>query len=45
MFTYARVPGTPLIAVVAPSVDDVLAPWRRRSRIAGVLTLAFGAYS
>jgi diguanylate cyclase (GGDEF)-like protein len=43
MFTYARVPGTPLIAVVAPSVDDVLAPWRRRSRIAGVLTLAFGA--
>ena len=43
MFTYARVPGTPLIAVVAPSVDEVLAPWRRRSRIAGVLTLAFGA--
>ena len=43
MFTYARVPGAPLIAVVAPSVDEVLAPWRRRSRIAGVLTLAFGA--
>jgi len=43
MYTYARVPGTPLIAVVAPSVDDVLAPWRHRSRITGVLTLAFGA--
>ncbi|MFM0735027.1 diguanylate cyclase [Paraburkholderia sediminicola] len=43
MFTYARVPGTPLIAVVAPSVDEALAPWRRRSRIAGGLTLAFGA--
>lgn len=43
MFTYARVPGTPLIAAVAPSVDEVLAPWRRRSTIAGVLTLAFGA--
>ncbi|ASW01658.1 diguanylate cyclase [Paraburkholderia aromaticivorans] len=43
IFTYARVPGTPLIATVAPAVDDVLAPWRRRSRITGVLTLTFGA--
>lgn len=43
MYTYSRVPGTPLIAVVAPAVDDVLAPWRRRSTIVGVLTLAFGA--
>jgi diguanylate cyclase (GGDEF)-like protein len=43
MFTYARVPGTPLIAVVAPAEDEVLAPWRQRSRIAGLLTLAFGA--
>ena len=42
LYTYARVPGTPLIAVVAPAVDDVLAPWWRRSRIAGGLTLAFG---
>jgi Cache domain. len=43
MFTYARVPGTPLIAVVAPAEDEVLAPWRRRSMLAGTLTLAFGA--
>ncbi|HZZ09723.1 MAG TPA: diguanylate cyclase [Paraburkholderia sp.] len=43
MYTYARVPGTPLIAVVAPAVDEVLAPWRHRSQIAGVLTLVFGA--
>lgn len=43
MYTYARVPGTPLIAVVAPSVNEVLAPWRHRSRIAGALTLTFGA--
>jgi diguanylate cyclase (GGDEF)-like protein len=43
MYTYARVPGTPLIAVVAPAVDDVLAPWRHRSSIAGLLTLTFGA--
>ncbi|XUW91050.1 GGDEF domain-containing protein [Burkholderia sp. M6-3] len=43
MFTYAHVPGTSLIAVVAPAVDDVLAPWRRRATISGALTLAFGA--
>ena len=42
MVTYARVPGTPLIAAVAPAVDEVLAPWWHRSRIAGALTLAFG---
>ncbi|CAH2774590.1 MAG: FOG: GGDEF domain [uncultured Paraburkholderia sp.] len=43
MYTYAHVPGTPLIAAVAPSVDEVLAPWQHCSRITGVLTLAFGA--
>ncbi|MDE1182255.1 sensor domain-containing diguanylate cyclase [Paraburkholderia sp.] len=43
MFTYAHVPGTPLIAAVAPAEDDVLAPWRRRSAIVGGLTLCFGA--
>jgi diguanylate cyclase (GGDEF)-like protein len=43
MYTYARVPGTPLIAAVAPAVDELLAPWWHRSRIAGALTLAFGA--
>jgi diguanylate cyclase (GGDEF)-like protein len=43
MYTYARVPGTPLIAAVAPAVDEVLAPWWHRSRIAGALTLTFGA--
>ncbi|EEA00788.1 diguanylate cyclase [Burkholderia sp. H160] len=43
MFTYARVPGTPLIVVVAPAIDDVLAPWQRRSHVAGVLTVGFGA--
>jgi len=43
MYTYARVPRTPLIAVVAPSVDEVLAPWRHRSRITAALTLTFGA--
>ncbi|WP_083654684.1 diguanylate cyclase [Burkholderia sp. SRS-W-2-2016] len=42
MYTYAHVPGTPLIAVVAPALDDVLAPWRQRSDLAGALTVAFG---
>ncbi|WP_233852624.1 diguanylate cyclase [Paraburkholderia sp. HD33-4] len=43
IFTYAHVPGSPLIAVVAPAVDDVLAPWQRRSHVAAVLTVGFGA--
>jgi len=42
MFTFVHVPGTPLIAAVAPAVDDVLSPWRHRAMIAGALTLAFG---
>jgi diguanylate cyclase (GGDEF)-like protein len=43
IYTFARVPGTPLIAAVAPAVDEVLAPWWHRSRIAGAATLTFGA--
>jgi diguanylate cyclase (GGDEF)-like protein len=43
LFTFARVPGTPMIAVVAPALDDVLAEWRRRSLVAGGLTMALGA--
>ncbi len=42
MFTFVHVPGTPLIAAVAPAVDDVLSPWRHRAMIVGALTLAFG---
>jgi diguanylate cyclase (GGDEF)-like protein len=42
IFTFARVPGTPLIVVVAPAVSDVLSAWHRRSMIVGGLTLAFG---
>ncbi len=42
IFTYAHVPGTPLIAVVAPAVNDVLAEWRKRSLIVGGLTMALG---
>ncbi|WP_118180147.1 sensor domain-containing diguanylate cyclase [Paraburkholderia phosphatilytica] len=43
IFTFARVPGTPLIVAVAPAYDDVLQPWRRRSLFVGALTLGFGA--
>ncbi|MEC5404282.1 sensor domain-containing diguanylate cyclase [Paraburkholderia sp. MPAMCS5] len=43
MYTYAHVPGTPLIAAVAPSIDDALEPWRARAVLNGVLTLTFGA--
>jgi diguanylate cyclase (GGDEF)-like protein len=43
IYTFAHVAGTPLIAVVAPALDDVLADWRRRTLVAGMLTIAFGA--
>jgi diguanylate cyclase (GGDEF)-like protein len=42
LYSYARIPGTPFIAVVAPAEEDVLAPWRRRSIAVGSLTLVFG---
>ncbi|WP_268760320.1 cache domain-containing protein, partial [Caballeronia mineralivorans] len=42
LYTFARVPGTPFIAGVAPAEDDVLAPWRERSLIVGALTLLSG---
>nr|WP_081771636.1 sensor domain-containing diguanylate cyclase [Paraburkholderia nodosa] len=46
LYTFQRVPGTPLIAVVAPAKSDVLAAWRRLSWIIGVsafsVSLAFG---
>jgi len=36
LYTFQRVPGTPLIAVVAPAESDVLASWKRLSWIVGV---------
>jgi diguanylate cyclase (GGDEF)-like protein len=43
LYTFAHVPGTPFIAVVAPAETDILDPWRKRSLIVGTLTLLFGA--
>ncbi|MFM0049429.1 sensor domain-containing diguanylate cyclase [Caballeronia grimmiae] len=42
LYTFVRVPGTNLIAAVAPAEDDVLEGWRHRSAIIGGLTLMFG---
>jgi diguanylate cyclase (GGDEF)-like protein len=42
IYTFARIPNTPFIAVVAPAEDDVLAQWRRRTMVVGSLTLLFG---
>lgn len=35
LYTFQRVPGTPLIAVVAPALNDVLASWTTLSWIVG----------
>ncbi len=43
LYTFAHVPGTPFIAVVAPAENDILNSWRKRSLIVGTLTLLFGA--
>lgn len=47
LYTFQRVPGTPLIAVVAPAESDVLASWKRLSWIVGIsassVSLAFCA--
>ncbi|HEX7907452.1 MAG TPA: diguanylate cyclase [Paraburkholderia sp.] len=42
MYTYAHVPGTPIIVGIAPAVEDVLAEWRHRNLLAGVMTTLFG---
>ncbi|KWO42455.1 hypothetical protein WT97_02180 [Burkholderia sp. MSMB1459WGS] len=40
LYTFHRVPGSPLIAVVAPAIDDVLASWRTFSWIVGICASA-----
>ncbi len=43
IYTFMRVPGTHLIAAVAPAEQDVLAAWSDRSLVIGLLTFFFGA--
>ncbi|RQH01176.1 GGDEF domain-containing protein [Paraburkholderia dinghuensis] len=43
MYTFARVGNAPLIVVVAPAIDDILAPWRKRSGFAIAMTTLIGA--
>ncbi|MCP1172513.1 sensor domain-containing diguanylate cyclase [Ralstonia chuxiongensis] len=40
LYTFQRVPGTPFIAVVAPAMNDALAPWQRLSWIVGLSSLS-----
>jgi diguanylate cyclase (GGDEF)-like protein len=42
IFTWERIGTTPLIVGIAPAVDDVLAPWRRRAWLAIAMTALFG---
>jgi len=42
LYTFQHVPGTQLIAAVAPAEDEVLAAWRERSIVIGGLTMMFG---
>jgi diguanylate cyclase (GGDEF)-like protein len=42
LYTFQRVPGTPLIAVVAPALDDVLTSWKQLSWIVGISASAIG---
>lgn len=40
LYTFQRVPGTPFVSVVAPAMDDALAPWKRLSWIVGLSSVA-----
>jgi diguanylate cyclase (GGDEF)-like protein len=42
IFTWEHIGGTPLIVGIAPAVDDVLLPWRRRAWFATAMTALFG---
>jgi diguanylate cyclase (GGDEF)-like protein len=42
LYSFAHIPGTPFIAVVAPAEDDVLGGWRRRSAVIGGLAVLLG---
>ncbi|HTJ92969.1 MAG TPA: diguanylate cyclase [Pararobbsia sp.] len=41
LYSFKRIPGLPVVAVVAPAEDDILANWRRRSLLIGVLMAIF----
>lgn len=42
LYTFQRIPGTPLIAVVAPAESDILAGSRRMNWMVGVSTASIG---
>jgi diguanylate cyclase (GGDEF)-like protein len=42
LYTFQHVPGTQMIAAVAPAEHEVLAAWRERSIVIGGLSMTFG---
>lgn len=42
LYTFSRVAGLPFIAVVAPSMDDVLADWRQHFRLVAAASVFWG---
>jgi diguanylate cyclase (GGDEF)-like protein len=45
LYVFRHVAGSDFIVIVAPAVDDILQPWRRRSILAGGAMLLFGVGS
>lgn len=43
IYTFAHIPRTPLVVIVAPAETDVLSAWEQRSLMAGILTCALGS--
>ncbi|WP_233867739.1 sensor domain-containing diguanylate cyclase [Paraburkholderia adhaesiva] len=43
MYSFAHVANAPLVVVVAPAIDDILARWRKRSAFAIAMTTLIGA--
>jgi diguanylate cyclase (GGDEF)-like protein len=42
LYTFQHIPGTQMIAAVAPAEHEVLAAWRERSIVIGGLSMTFG---
>jgi diguanylate cyclase (GGDEF)-like protein len=42
IYTFARIPNTPFVAVVAPAEEDTISAWRARSVVVGTLTILLG---
>ncbi|CAM2152744.1 diguanylate cyclase [Pararobbsia alpina] len=43
LYSFKRIPGLPVVAVVAPAEDDILESWRQRTLLISVLMVLFSA--